>query len=318
MPRKGVRESEEGQRKKNCRSRPCVELWANAMSEFKFACPFCGQHITADSQASGTPLECPTCFQKLIVPQAPTADSKFILSAAKANKSRPMGNSPSGLGPLQRSSDRGSFIAAVLLALLVCAGALTLYVYRQDLLRLISREPGAARTSIPTDHGTNAPTQPHTNGIRWTLDLNVVTIPNSRAAGKIHGNDFCYEMASLTGGTLSLRQGKQWPPELAVAVLLSANQSEQLSGKSFAIPLGRNPPVPTVIVRWKDTQQQPQKLEVTGGYALQVSFGQATNGRMAGKIYLAVPDDSQTVVAGTFDAEIKPMPPPKTVIPAKQ
>ena len=53
-----------------------------SMSEFKFACPVCGQHITADSANSGGQLECPTCFRKIVVPQAPeAADPKFILAA---------------------------------------------------------------------------------------------------------------------------------------------------------------------------------------------------------------------------------------------
>ena len=41
------------------------------MSEFKYACPVCGQHMKCDSSQSGTVMECPTCFQKIIVPQAP-------------------------------------------------------------------------------------------------------------------------------------------------------------------------------------------------------------------------------------------------------
>src|SRR5438552_11107821 len=59
------------------------------MAEFKFACPICGQHITADTNASGSQLECPTCYRKIVVPQAPTEGQKFILSAAEANKPRP-------------------------------------------------------------------------------------------------------------------------------------------------------------------------------------------------------------------------------------
>ena len=49
----------------------CEMVGAEAMSEFKFACPVCGQHITAGSSASGSQIVCPTCFQKIVVPQAP-------------------------------------------------------------------------------------------------------------------------------------------------------------------------------------------------------------------------------------------------------
>ena len=55
----------------------------------KFACPVCGQHITADASASGTPLECPTCFQTLIIPHAPEfGDRKLVLTAAKATNAK--------------------------------------------------------------------------------------------------------------------------------------------------------------------------------------------------------------------------------------
>src|ERR1041384_7503750 len=102
------------------------------MSEFKFACPVCGQHITADSSTGGTQLECPTCFQKIIVPQAPaSSDSKYILSAAQVAKPRETANgSTPDLGPLQRSPRRTVPIGVGLLFLLCAAGA-TVFVYRE-------------------------------------------------------------------------------------------------------------------------------------------------------------------------------------------
>ena len=64
------------------------------MSEFKYACPVCGQHIKCDSSQSGTQMECPTCFQKIIVPQAPTDEQKLILTGTKVGGERPL---PKGL-----------------------------------------------------------------------------------------------------------------------------------------------------------------------------------------------------------------------------
>src|ERR1035441_7746205 len=82
----------------------------DAMSEIKFACPVCGQHITADSSTSGGQLECPTCFQKIVVPHAPgSGDSKFILSAAQVAKPRPTSaDTESQLGPMRRSARQTS------------------------------------------------------------------------------------------------------------------------------------------------------------------------------------------------------------------
>ena len=49
-----------------------VKCSIKAMSEFKYACPVCGQHIKCDSSQAGSQMECPTCFQKITVPQAPS------------------------------------------------------------------------------------------------------------------------------------------------------------------------------------------------------------------------------------------------------
>src|SRR5712671_1173492 len=69
----------------------CGMVLLEPMSEFKFACPVCGQHITADSKTSGSKLDCPTCFQKIIVPQAPASGfSKLIMSASQVGKPRPV------------------------------------------------------------------------------------------------------------------------------------------------------------------------------------------------------------------------------------
>src|SRR6266436_5752765 len=100
------------------------------MSEFKFACPVCGQHITADSSTSGGQLECPTCFQKIVVPQAPASgDAKFILSAAQVAKPRPTQNGAQ-LAPLQPSRARVWMPIVVLLLLLLCVIAAALFVFR--------------------------------------------------------------------------------------------------------------------------------------------------------------------------------------------
>src|ERR1017187_63058 len=59
------------------------------MSEFKFTCPVCGQHMMCDSSQAKTVMECPTCFQKITAPQASAPDAKFILTGTKVSQ-RPL------------------------------------------------------------------------------------------------------------------------------------------------------------------------------------------------------------------------------------
>ncbi len=103
------------------------------MSEFKFACPVCGQHITADSNAAGSQLECPTCFRKIVVPQAPSsAGRKFILSAAEADKPRlpTTAAAQPEAAPASRGMRDPFLIAMLGLLILACATVATFFVLR--------------------------------------------------------------------------------------------------------------------------------------------------------------------------------------------
>jgi hypothetical protein len=48
------------------------------MSEFKFNCPHCDQHLKAEDQFSGRQIQCPNCDHLIRIPPAPgqTADYK--------------------------------------------------------------------------------------------------------------------------------------------------------------------------------------------------------------------------------------------------
>jgi hypothetical protein len=46
------------------------------MSEFKFNCPHCNQHLKCDESASGRQIQCPNCDHLIRIPPVPgkTAD----------------------------------------------------------------------------------------------------------------------------------------------------------------------------------------------------------------------------------------------------
>ena len=66
-----------------------------------------------------------------------------------------------------------------------------------------------------------------------------------------------------------------------------------------------------MTLRWKDDQDKAVNRQIGSGYALKAVFGEAASVRMPGRIYICLPDDAKSFVAGTFDAEIKKAPPPK-------
>ena len=50
-----------------------MENRSNFMSDIKFSCPQCGQHITCDPNWMGHQLSCPACQNQITVPQVPVA-----------------------------------------------------------------------------------------------------------------------------------------------------------------------------------------------------------------------------------------------------
>jgi hypothetical protein len=288
------------------------------MSEFKFACPVCGQHITADSSASGGQLECPTCFRKIVIPQAPSnPDSKFIVSASEVGKPRPV-SAPNGstetAQPVRSRVPAGLIVGALVL---LCAAGAAAFVLRH---KIFNRGTNVAQSNTNTPSKKKAPPEPKRvysipTNIVWSLDLTNDTYPDLLPAGSVHGSGFQTERVVLQGGTLHLRQGKATPPDLGISVQFFAQLGEELSKKTVEITPDRAPPVPKVTLRWKDDQDKAVTKNYSEGYAMRVEFGEAANGKIPGKIFISLPDDAKSFAAGTFLADIRKPPAPKAKQP---
>jgi hypothetical protein len=65
----------------------------------------------------------------------------------------------------------------------------------------------------------------------------------------------------------------------------------------------RDRSVPQVVKRWKTNPRfAPQFKAYSSGYAMKLELGEITNGVLPGKIFVALPDTEQSVVAGVFKA----------------
>jgi len=280
------------------------------MSEFKFACPVCGQHITCDSRTSGSQMDCPTCYRKIIVPQAPSANSPNLILTATEVSTRPLPQN-SGEAFAGSSSTKGFPFAAVGLLVVLSALAAGAFVFRDKIFQSAqSPPPSKTNSASKKKHkAVTTPVAPSANDTNWTLNLAEVEIPNTPAAGRIHGLDFLMQRATLQGGKLDLRSGGT-----GLTVQLFAKQGEDLAGQSISIEASRTNS-PRVTLRWKDEEEKSATKNIREGYALRLEFGQATNARMPARIYLCTPDDAKSYVAGTFIAEIRKVSPPKSKTP---
>jgi len=290
------------------------------MSEFKFACPVCGQHITAQASAAGSQLECPTCYRKIVVPQAPaSADPKFVLSAAEANKPRPpQASGPSALGPMDAKPVKTTIPVAVLvvvLSVLCVAGIAAFFLLKKH--RKPTEPPAEIVQASPEPGPPSKPAVQHPPSSNvWTLDLERAVIPEATASGRILGRDFYCERAFLQGGVLALRQGQKGQPELSFTVKLYGQQDERLAGQTITIVTNAEHP-PPVSLSFKEPGQAPVSQNFTGGYALRIEFGPAKAGKMSGMIYFATPDESNSCAAGKFNAVLRKPAVPKPPKPKK-
>jgi hypothetical protein len=259
-------------------------------------------------------MECPTCFQKITVPQAPSSeDQKFILTGTKVGE-RPVPTVPEDR-VLVAPEKNWSIVVVVVLVVLVCAAGAAVFVFRGKIFKSSAIVPTNQVASESVE--TSAPPQtqvrtkpaplplvaPPASDTNWMLDLAAAVIPSSTAAGRIHGKDFIVERAILQNGSLTLRTGRNGPVEFGVIINFGGAQPESLAGQSLNITTNADKAA-GIMLRWKDDDQQ-SKVTMTNGYALRLNFGQLSGNHLSGKIYLCAPDETKSYIAGTFNADIR-------------
>ena len=274
------------------------------MSEFKYACPICGQHMKCDSSHSGTVMECPTCFQKITAPQAPaTDDSKFIITGTKAGERPvPAAVTDSGAAPTPASRENSSLPAIVCIVLL-CVAAAALIAFHGRIFQSAGGQ-GTPETSPSQQPVRPSPTPklvvaPPANDANWMLDLAAATIPDLTVAGRIHGQDFICNRVILQGGALTLHGAG----DLGATINFGGVLPGALAGQSINIATNAETAA-HVILRWKEDGLSLRE-NFTNGYALRIEFGPLAGNRMPGKVYLCTPDAGESYIAGSFDAEIR-------------
>ena len=270
------------------------------MSEFKFACPVCGQRMAVDSSASGAQVECPTCFQIVIVPKAPMEGSKYQLSATQYIKPIVL---PPKSKPAAPVAPQRKYAVLIFALILVCAVVTALLVREQIVAS--QREQTTVSTSAV----------PHPASPLWTLDLTNVIFPDRTAAGEIHGKDFVCREAVLQNGLLALRSERGWQAVVSANVFISTNAfstnaARILSGRSFEVGTNYAGFAPSVTLSWREGDTRVIEM-FTNNFAMKLEFGNLSDNKLPGKIYLCLPDAMKSYVAGSFTAEVRRFQPPR-------
>jgi Flp pilus assembly protein TadB len=73
------------------------------MSDIKFACPYCHEHITCDAEYCDATIDCPACGNEMIVPRLSASDSthpQTVLVASPPGPKRPASRPSPTVRPL--------------------------------------------------------------------------------------------------------------------------------------------------------------------------------------------------------------------------
>ena len=139
----------------------------------------------------------------------------------------------------------------------------------------------------------------------WTLDVEQAKIPEGKANGTLAGTNFMVETAICVPQLLKLYQGAAAAPDREIQIFLRLNAGEGLTGHTWTVAAqdAAGKSVPQVVKRWKtNPRSAAQSKTFSSGYAMKLELGAVEANMITGKIFLALPDPEQSVVAGVFKA----------------
>jgi hypothetical protein len=145
---------------------------------------------------------------------------------------------------------------------------------------------------------------------QWTLEIDKVKLQRGKVNGNLAGTNFVVGSAfvDVNAGVniLSIRQGTNFYSDREVMVYLKLKPGENLVGQSWTIGPDTRTNVMNVVKRWRpNPRYAPQQKSFANGYAMRLEFMNQSEDLVQGRIYLALPDTEQSVIAGQFTAEIR-------------
>jgi hypothetical protein len=274
--------------------------------------------MQCDSSQAGSVVDCPRCFQKIIIPQAPAdADQKLILTGTKFSDHSTRRIPTVHVPPPTPPPAKGFPGALVVGIILIFISTVTAFIYHGTIFKSKSsdttpRSDIIAGPRAVDDFEKRAVGASIASDTNWALNLDAMKIPDAAAAGRIHGQNFVVARASFSNGTLTLRDNTHGPVTFGITINFSGALPEALASQTINITTNADTAA-RVTLHWQNDVDSG-KESFDNGYALRLEFGALTNNRLPGKIYLCTSDDEKSYLAGTFDASA-PKPKPKKTQP---
>ena len=298
----------------------CDELWCG----HQIQCPACQAEVVVPQQAAATPASAAPAPNSLVPPPPPSGASKLSIGkpqAAPTGAAHPAQKFVAALrqpAPVaKKKSSLTKLVPAVAVLIILGVGGYFGYGWFKDYQekqeakkRESERQAQEAEAAARQASNPNPAPEKKLPVIApvYTLDVNAAKIPEGQANGAISGANFLVETARLDRASsgaqvLTLRQGASAVPDREILVYLHLKAGETLTNHTWTVSQDMRPPAaPQVLKLWKaDARFAPQTKSFSTGYAMKLELGSAAaSGEIPGKIFLALPDPEQTVVAGLF------------------
>lgn len=141
----------------------------------------------------------------------------------------------------------------------------------------------------------------------YTLDPTKHTMPTTPVAGRLNEKAFVPDRIELEGNQLTLRSGKEFFADLKIVIFLDGSKKPDEETKLVVKPSQRwTDGIPSLHVSvMKKKDGLPETKFVNDKYALTLELGKLEAGKIPGKIYLCLPDEGKSYLAGTFVAQRK-------------
>lgn len=149
-----------------------------------------------------------------------------------------------------------------------------------------------SETASNTDEQTQAsPDQPAASG--WTMDVKGAQIPDSPVTGQVHGQNFEIKKAIFHAGNLRFTSAN------GAEYVLIRGLGADIANNSFEEEPDSTADAPKVEIAWGENgQNNTQSFD--SSYAMELKFDAAQKRKVHGHIYLCLPDDAHSYLAGAF------------------
>lgn len=163
-------------------------------------------------------------------------------------------------------------------------------------------QPAVKNDSQPV---ANAPSQPAANTDSatpatpslWTMDLANAAYPQGAASGRVHGADFTVGSCLFKNGDLKITSAGD-----KTLFVIIRGLDDDAQGHRYELSPFQSGNV-QVYVHWSENGQG-RSQSFAGAYALKLEFGNIAERKMPAQIYLCLPDDDKSYLAGALDARI--------------